>query len=62
MEIHNITNCTRCGGEHKEVEFKRLTNSIENSDGTLWTHWAPCPITGEPILMRYILEDYNTNA
>lgn len=25
---------------------------IEDVDGTIWTHWALCPVTGEPVLLK----------
>ncbi len=48
-----VRGCARCGGVH-EVDFKRLTNPIEavDHDEVVYTHWAPCPTNGEPILMR----------
>jgi hypothetical protein len=39
---------------HPEVEWLPLTHPIEDSDGTFWTHWAPCPENGEPILCRKV--------
>jgi hypothetical protein len=45
-----VRSCARCGGDH-DVEFKPLTHPVVDTDGTTWTHWAPCPVNGEPILM-----------
>ncbi len=51
--VSSIRGCARCHGPgHENVEWKPLTHPIEDSDGTEWTHWAPCPTNGEPILMR----------
>jgi hypothetical protein len=45
--ISNVRGCARCGGDHPKLEFKKFKNPcIER------THWALCPTTGEPILMR----------
>lgn len=44
-----VQNCSRCNGNH-EVEFQELRHPTDSFQ----THWAPCPVTGEPILMRYI--------
>lgn len=60
-----VTACARCGQDH-EVIFKKLTHPIQifedtrvrnaaffrNPSARLYTHWAPCPTNGEPILMR----------
>lgn len=59
METYHLINCARCGGEH-DATFKPLTNPIpffEQDERTLefneysFTHWSPCPVNGEPILM-----------
>ncbi len=52
-----ITNCARCKNDHT-VEFKPFTHPIEiSTDGyetilRTYTHWALCPINGEPIIMH----------
>jgi len=49
----SIRGCARCDGDgHEDVLWQPLTFPIEDTDGTSWTHWAPCPTNGEPILMR----------
>lgn len=45
-----INNCARCGGSHRVV-FKKLARPMTESRHT---HWALCPVTDEPILMRVI--------
>ena len=43
-----VGNCARCGGYHDKVEFRPFKNgSIRDL-----SHWAMCPTTVEPILMR----------
>lgn len=34
------------------MEYLPLAHPVVGPDGTTWTHWAPCPTNGEPILMR----------
>lgn len=51
----SLRNCARCGKTHY-VEWKELTRQIRIFDQPHITHWAPCPINGEPILMRVIQE------
>lgn len=50
--IVSIQSCARCGQDHTNLEFKQFTNPVEDSDGTMWTHWALCPVNGEPILLK----------
>lgn len=52
----SITGCARCrGAGHEDLTFAPLTHPIELEDelGDPYTHWAPCPANGEPILMRW---------
>jgi hypothetical protein len=49
----SIRGCARCDGDgHEDVVWEPFTHPVEDTDGTLWTHWAPCPTNGEPILMK----------
>lgn len=47
-----IKNCARCGGDHDEVESSVLEHPFmpPEAGGIAWTHWAPCPVNGQPIL------------
>jgi hypothetical protein len=47
-----IESCARCGGNHSVV-FKKLGQPLSTGQ----THWAPCPATGEPIMMRIVEDD-----
>lgn len=50
--VNSITGCARCGGDgHEDIRWEPLTFPVEDTDGTQWTHWAPCPTNGEPILL-----------
>lgn len=48
-----VQKCARCGEDHK-VQFRKLRRMMEVSGHT---HWAPCPNTSEPILMKVIPEE-----
>lgn len=53
IEVSGIESCARCGGNHEQsVWFFKFTYPIQDSDGTMWTHWAVCPTNGEPILAK----------
>ena len=45
----NVRKCARCGGDHDRVGFKPFTNPPRR-----FSHWAHCPKSGEPILMRLV--------
>lgn len=45
----DVKRCARCGKDHKQLSFTSLTSLIRR--GSRYTHWAPCPTNGEPILM-----------
>jgi hypothetical protein len=61
MKITLLINCARCGGTHTDVEFKPLARPIMAAEDLLdcmgkpydiiYTHWAPCPTNGEPIIL-----------
>lgn len=52
--ISDIDGCARCGQNHDHLEFSRFRDPVQVGLGAKLTHWAPCPETGEPILMRII--------
>lgn len=54
LEVRNIKHCARCGGDHVLILAMPLTRPFapEEAGGVAWTHWAPCPTNGEPILVR----------
>lgn len=49
-----IRHCARCNGDHPRITFHPFKQSITDKAATEWTHWASCPETGEPILMRFV--------
>ena len=47
ITVPDVIHCVRCGDDHKDVVFAPFLRPA----GEL-THWAKCPNTGEPILMK----------
>lgn len=48
----DLPGCARCHGDgHDGLLFSPLTHPVVDGEGT-WTHWAPCPTNGEPILLQ----------
>jgi hypothetical protein len=45
--------CGRCLESHSELELQELTHPADTGRGIIFTHWAPCPTNGEPILYAY---------
>lgn len=52
----DLVGCARCHGEgHPRITFFRLTHAFQPQEHVPgWTYWAPCPVNGEPILMRFV--------
>jgi hypothetical protein len=46
-----IRGCARCHGDGHTLEFEPLLHPVEENDGSVLTHWATCPATGQPILL-----------
>lgn len=47
--------CARCEGGHdgQPLYWKPFRIPVAADDGSKpWTHWAACPVTGDPILSR----------
>lgn len=50
--------CARCHGPHDRIVFKPFTHEVPaDDDKPSWTHWATCPTTGEPVLLRVTVPD-----
>jgi hypothetical protein len=50
-----ILHCARCGEDHEiEDGWHTFQRPVEDSDGTIWTWLATCPVTGDPILGKII--------
>ena len=58
----DLGGCARCEGEgHPKLVFTELTHPqrILNEHGDVlhsFTHWAPCPTNGQPIMLAIIPE------
>ena len=51
-QTQDVKGCARCGGEHVAVTFKPMQKAMAPADAPVsWTHWAPCPTNGEPIML-----------
>lgn len=48
MKINEIKFCARCGGIHKNIEIQSVDNHSQ------YTHFALCPINGQPILIKQV--------
>lgn len=46
-----FADCSRCGGEHENLDFLRLDPPMDVG-GVLFTHWALCPTNENPILLK----------
>lgn len=56
----NVKCCARCEANHGDLTFQTFRIPL-HEEGLLFTHWATCPTTQEPILMRFIAtEDKET--
>jgi len=44
----DLIECARCGLPHRHLVVSRLGRPCLE-----YTHWAPCPVTGEPVLVRF---------
>lgn len=52
--IDIIKSCSRCDGEHKNIEMKPFTKKVfldSESGRVIATHFAICPTNQEPILI-----------
>ena len=49
-----VKQCARCGKDHAEVGMFPLSRPVvDDAGGVVGTHWARCPVNGEPILMTF---------
>ena len=47
LTIKEINLCSRCGGQHKDLEARPLTNPHDD-----YEHFAMCPTLNEPISVK----------
>lgn len=56
--ITDVGKCARCGHDHADVEFFLFARPPPDA-----SYWAPCPETGDPILMEMtLLENSRSGA
>ena len=46
--------CPRCGGNHPELVFAKITDPVAEDDGKVWHYWAQCPVTHKRFEMRSV--------
>ena len=54
MEL-NLDKCPRCGERHEDLTFTQFEDNYEPLGH--FTHWAACPGTDDPILVRIVVTD-----
>lgn len=47
----NVKECARCGNEHLGLTASPFVRSPKD-----WTHFATCPESHQPILVRFVLD------
>lgn len=50
--MDDLDGCARCGLNHTGLVWVPFSRPPTGPDGVVWTHWAICPVSGDPILMR----------
>ncbi len=51
----DVVGCARCHGDgHPALTFRPFTHPVEGRGVAVFTHWAPCPTNGEPILFAIV--------
>lgn len=50
--LASVQMCARCGKDHRNLLFYKFTNPVQAD--AHYTHWARCPVSCEPILMRIL--------
>jgi len=49
IEVTSIRNCARCGCSHDKLTFMKLKKPSGE-----FTHWAICPQSEQPIMMKIV--------
>lgn len=53
-----VTDCARCGEDHGDLHMLHFKNPPVLSEEA-FTHYAICPNSGEPILMKIVADEDN---
>jgi hypothetical protein len=56
FDLPQLGNCARCKQDHEDLTFEKLEYPHEVKS-EVWTHWAPCPTNGQPIMLTILDED-----
>ncbi len=51
----DIRMCARCDGNHEQLAFRKMNNPMDfgaGDDRAIYTHFALCPNTGQPVVLR----------
>jgi hypothetical protein len=51
VKVDRLVHCARCGATHEDIVFVRFMVPIRAFGVELYSHWAKCPTSGDPILM-----------
>jgi hypothetical protein len=51
-----VLRCARCGEDHASVAVRPLDRPMAPPEAAplAWTHWAPCPTNGQPIMLAWV--------
>ena len=55
--VTDIVRCARCGGDHSGVLVYTLSYAHDAPGRDKPTHYAKCPVSGQPILIRMLPEE-----
>lgn len=51
--VSGVKGCARCGDNHEGLAWKAFVHPVEVPElKWVWRWWAPCPVNGDPILLR----------
>lgn len=48
--VTDVRCCARCGTDHERVTFRKFKRPVEG-DNDMYTHWAMCSVSEDPILL-----------
>lgn len=59
-----ISGCARCGEAHQDLEWFAFQNPVAPPEMApfQWTHWAKCPVTGDPLLQGTLTQPHDDEA
>lgn len=51
MKVRSIKTCSRCLGDHDELEVNEFTYPIDVGIYGVYEFWVMCPVVDEPIIV-----------